>query len=290
MKYDNLYLRKRPNYDEMIDNIVYENPKLKYPNRLATLFRNSPYGSQFDGDNSFINLEEQENNIMKERIILETLKQMSSNQGLTHTATQARYAASERSSYPPPSNYEDFDDAVSDFTGMADEELERRELEKRAKYAAMAERVNKDLEEHIKATAKGLVDYETESVTSEPKQIFEEIYQHLRSVDPLSNIKHPRKVMSKGEEQASSSTSKPVYPTAINPTTLPVRTRSTSRKGTKREGDEPEGAPRRIRSNSQPPIKSILEKKKPGRPPDTEEVKQAKAEAKAKLKAQAKAK
>ena len=30
MKYDNLYLRKRPSYDVMIDNIVLENPNLKF--------------------------------------------------------------------------------------------------------------------------------------------------------------------------------------------------------------------------------------------------------------------
>lgn len=194
MKYDNLYLRKRPNYDEMIDNIVYENPKLKYPNRLSTFFRNSPYGSQFDGDNSFINLEEQQNNIMKERIIQETLKKMSSDQGLTHTAIQARYGASERPSNPTPSEY---DDAFSDFTGMADEELERRELEKRAKDNAMAKRVKQDL-----------VDY-------------------------------------RSQEQASSSTSKTVYPTGVNAPPLP-RQRVTERKGTRRETDDPEGVPRRI--------------------------------------------
>ena len=76
MKYDNLYLRKRPSYDVMIDNIVLENPKLKFPNRLATFFRNSPYGSQFDGDSSFINLEEQENKIAKQRLQEEQLKKV----------------------------------------------------------------------------------------------------------------------------------------------------------------------------------------------------------------------
>lgn len=78
MKYDNLYLRKRPSYDEMIDYIEIKNPKIKFPNRLATFFRNSPYGSQFDGDNSFINLEEQENNIAKQRLQEEQIKKISS--------------------------------------------------------------------------------------------------------------------------------------------------------------------------------------------------------------------
>jgi hypothetical protein len=62
-------LRKQPKYDELINYIESKQPKLKYPNRDATSMRNSPYLSQVDGDNSFINLEEQENNIMKQKLI-----------------------------------------------------------------------------------------------------------------------------------------------------------------------------------------------------------------------------
>ena len=38
----------------MIVEIELKQPKLKYPNRVAQLMRNSPYLSQFDGDQSFI--------------------------------------------------------------------------------------------------------------------------------------------------------------------------------------------------------------------------------------------
>ena len=55
-------LRKRPTYNEAVDYIEKDQPKIKYPNRIATFFRNSPYVSQFDGD-SWIDLEEQENRI-----------------------------------------------------------------------------------------------------------------------------------------------------------------------------------------------------------------------------------
>lgn len=78
MKYDNLYLRKRASYDEMINNLVLDNPKIKYPDRYATFFRNSPFGSVFDGDNSYLNLEEQENKIAKERLQQEQLKKVAS--------------------------------------------------------------------------------------------------------------------------------------------------------------------------------------------------------------------
>ena len=37
------------------------------PHRIATFFRNSPYLSKFDG-NSFLNLEEQENDINREKM------------------------------------------------------------------------------------------------------------------------------------------------------------------------------------------------------------------------------
>jgi len=42
MKYDKVYLRKRPQYDEMIDEIEFKQPKIKYPNRVAQFMRNTP--------------------------------------------------------------------------------------------------------------------------------------------------------------------------------------------------------------------------------------------------------
>ena len=57
------------------------------------------------------------------------------------------------------------------------------------------------------------------------------------------------------EEQASSSTSKAVYPSGLNAIDLSTpepRKKATKRQGTKREGDEPEGIPRRTREKSQP--------------------------------------
>ena len=54
MKYDKMSLRKRPQYNEMIDEIEFKQPKIKYPDRTAQFLRNSPYLSRFDGDQSFI--------------------------------------------------------------------------------------------------------------------------------------------------------------------------------------------------------------------------------------------
>ncbi len=60
-------LRKRPTYNQVVDYLENEQPKIKYPNRTASFLRNSPYLSQFDGD-SWIDLEEQESNITKEQL------------------------------------------------------------------------------------------------------------------------------------------------------------------------------------------------------------------------------
>ena len=60
-------LRKRPTYNEVVNYLENDQPKIKYPDRRATFLRNSPYLSQFDGD-SWIDLEEQENNINKEKM------------------------------------------------------------------------------------------------------------------------------------------------------------------------------------------------------------------------------
>jgi len=43
MKNVKLSLRKRPQYDEMIDEIEFKQPKIKYLDRKATFSRRSPY-------------------------------------------------------------------------------------------------------------------------------------------------------------------------------------------------------------------------------------------------------
>ncbi len=68
-------LRRKPTFNELINYLEFEQPKIKYPNRDATFLRNSPYLSQFDGD-SWIDLEEQENNITKEKLKEEEVKKI----------------------------------------------------------------------------------------------------------------------------------------------------------------------------------------------------------------------
>ena len=59
-------LRKKPTFDELINYIEVEQPKIKYPDRIATFLRNTQYLSQFDGN--LFDVEEQEKQIAKEQI------------------------------------------------------------------------------------------------------------------------------------------------------------------------------------------------------------------------------
>ena len=59
-------LRRRPTYEELINYIEVGQPKIKYPDRTATLLRNSHYLSQFDG--TLLDLDEQQKNIEKEKL------------------------------------------------------------------------------------------------------------------------------------------------------------------------------------------------------------------------------
>jgi hypothetical protein len=76
-------LRKRPTYNEVVNYLENDQPKIKYPNRVASFMRNSPYLSQFDGDSSFIDLEEQENNIAKQKLLEEEVRRLVAEKGLT---------------------------------------------------------------------------------------------------------------------------------------------------------------------------------------------------------------
>jgi hypothetical protein len=143
--------------------IENDKEKIKFPNRQATFLRNSPYLSQFDGD-SFIDLEEQENKLNRERLKEDEIKKISSE---TQTTAQVNRAtrrmkvprristkstplrtpsdneAEESTQAAPPntSTPQYFDMAVDD---VADEEMHnvdveaerRKEQEKRKKKKA----------------------------------------------------------------------------------------------------------------------------------------------------------
>jgi hypothetical protein len=158
-------LRKKPTYDELINYLEVGQPKIKYPDRTATFLRNSPYLSIFDND-SFIDLEEQENRIEKEKLKEAEVKRITSEtQGTAQVirtyniSTPNIYrrgpigaAALPADMYDTGSNYEDaFDDAQQ----MIDDELDRRDREIEEKQR----RVNELIRQHLQTNVEPSYDF-----------------------------------------------------------------------------------------------------------------------------------
>ena len=59
-------LRKKPTFNELINYLEIQQPKIRYPDRTATFLRNSHYLSQFDGN--LFDIEEQQKKVTKEQI------------------------------------------------------------------------------------------------------------------------------------------------------------------------------------------------------------------------------
>ena len=124
-------LRKRPTYNEVVNYLENDQPKIKYPNRTASFLRNSPYLSQFDGDSSFIELEEQQNKITQQRII-ETIKRLAAQNNTT--AAVERYNMATSGYNTPRSNatsvHSDIDPDMMQLLEDADKEEEEEKKNK----------------------------------------------------------------------------------------------------------------------------------------------------------------
>ena len=83
-------LRRKPTYNELIDYIEIEKPKIRFPDRTATLLRNSHYLSQFDGN--LFDVEEQQKNITKAQLRETQIRNIAQTQG---TATLLRSDAAQ---------------------------------------------------------------------------------------------------------------------------------------------------------------------------------------------------
>ena len=119
--------RKRPTYNEVVNYLENEQPKVKHPDRRATFLRNSPYLSQFDGD-SWIDLDEQEQDINKEKLKQITLKDVGASQGETHQLLSAR---TKRYSIASETPSEGYDSAVIDFLSDIEHDQTEREETRR---------------------------------------------------------------------------------------------------------------------------------------------------------------
>ena len=78
-------LRRRDNYDEIVDYLENKQEKIKYPNRLAKQLRNSPQLSNLlDGEGmGLVEMEEQEMNRIRHEQAEQALKQAASSSGGT---------------------------------------------------------------------------------------------------------------------------------------------------------------------------------------------------------------
>ena len=112
------YLRKRPHYGDMISEVELNPPKIKYPDRTATFLRNTHFLTRFDGDLSFIDLEDQESKMAKERFLEEDLKKMARETRGTFSEVRA---TSGRTT-PIASSLSSDDDSTADIT-----EIDRQE-------------------------------------------------------------------------------------------------------------------------------------------------------------------
>ena len=142
------YLRKRPHYGDMINEIEVNQPKIKYPDRRATFLRNTHYLSQFDGDLSFINLEDQESKMAKERILEEELRKTARDTGTTYRGLQASVQSNRGSATTSSSSSSSsgmYDGSGSDALYGIDEEEQRRRLQENGKRFFISKKANKKL-------------------------------------------------------------------------------------------------------------------------------------------------
>jgi hypothetical protein len=206
------YLRKRPHYGDMINEIELNPPKIKYPDRTATFLRNTHYMSRFDGDLGFIDLEDQESKMAKERQLQEDARNAARETNETHSllAIEDGAVQSDAGRTTPliasslPSEYHTDSDIF---------EIDRAEQSRRFVQAAKDYRMKK-------RSAKGLRD------------ISDLMTQHFYS--PLNSARGavgsdsseeliPDVPVNPSVERASASTSRQNYAFGINPIPIPRR-------------------------------------------------------------------
>ena len=127
----------------MVDYVENDNPKIKFPNRQATFLRNSPFLSQFDGE-SFIDLEQEENKMNRERLKEVAIRNIASDRGMTHRALQYQMHGSTPLNTPSETS---ISDSIEDAYNELDLEENKRDLEERVRKHMMKERLKANLKD-----------------------------------------------------------------------------------------------------------------------------------------------
>ena len=133
-------LRKRSNYDELVDYVLFKQPKIQYPNRMAKFIRESPQLSNLlDGQGMGIDeLKQQQFNRMKEEQKQHAIIESASESG--GTAQELRSLAKKPTDVIFGNAVSDHDGPKQDYkddldSAISDEEAKKREKEN--KYSEM---------------------------------------------------------------------------------------------------------------------------------------------------------
>ena len=205
--------KRRPTYNEIVNEMENNPPKIKYPNRDASALMETPEMQQFLGDSAGAVdfFERQRNMLFKQQLINNTVRNVLNGSG----QTTPKYTSG---SATPASSYGVYENA-------SDEEIART-AERDPRLFTFT-----SLVQGVRDILTGSQQQAQEKVESSRSQVA----QDLTSVE---------------EQMPSSSSTQPPMPSGLNPIPLPKakpkkRARATQRKGTIMETDNPEGLPRR---------------------------------------------
>ncbi len=148
MKYNGLH--KKPTYDSLIDYIQNKQPILKYPNRLATEIMNSREMSKLNGIGISL---DQQGNLMKEQQRINSIREVSINNGTTfsHALAAEHYIGgdsdSDTSSGTPIINRfrSRYEDSSSDLTDIIDYEVDADMQNQESRI----QKVKRNLNDHL---------------------------------------------------------------------------------------------------------------------------------------------
>ena len=91
------YLRKQPNFDEITGYIYFGQDRIRYPDRSATILRDSPYLGIYDGIGTH-ELEEQEEQVEKAKLMQAKAREVAKKEEETHQPPSPRPGGT----YDPP--------------------------------------------------------------------------------------------------------------------------------------------------------------------------------------------
>jgi hypothetical protein len=223
----------------------------------------------------------------RERLKEVAIINLARDRGITHRALQYQMHGSTPLNTPSETS---ISDSIEDAYNELDLEENKRDLEERVRKHMMQERLKANLKDIESASepdsvwgsitsgssiksgssispeslARYYQPYQSESTMKElaRKGLVEYIpvvdkYKRMTSVDPSSNLPlSKRRTATQGQEQSSSSTSKPVYPMGVNAVPLPEPKQKPE---TKQKPDpKPKGRP--AGSTNKPKDKSTMER------------------------------